>query len=440
MKITFCINTTKFELEYVKLLFHYMAINFVCKEHEILVFVENDTDTKAIQTFLLSQKSIFPNLKIIINPLPIPVGYANNINMLFEMASHNTVSYLQADMCPGPCYDAEVIKSLEKFENNVVLSSTRIEPDLHPPSPEKITQNFGIFPEEILSNLQRFNEYVNSKKDYNKITDFFFAPFTIKDKNKWIDIGGHDTLFRRSREDSDILYRMTMLGYAIKQCWNSIVYHRSCVSSRGNNFFSKEGNERAQLQQVADRIEMYRFLRKWGSFKHDVKFDPEKEYKYHISTNFYHATPADVEFLQQYYPYYHIYIDDIPTRELVRAAFKQLHAPANKLFNISDEQWNYYQKYYRTWQWNDIYTESPIINDDIIYDIDLRDEQFKQWAKSSYYMPDKTLIHEYRNEPPGEFELEGTSIKIKINRVVNHIQENIVVKNPPINDIPFVIL
>ena len=80
----------------------------------------------------------------------------------------------------------------------------------------------------------------------NKLTEYWFAPFTLYRK-KWNEIGGHDTIFRRSREDSDILYRMCLKGMKFKQDWNAIVYHFTCTSSRGKEWWKEQNQEKNNI-------------------------------------------------------------------------------------------------------------------------------------------------------------------------------------------------
>ena len=94
--ISFCVNTSKNELNHIKLLLRSLKENLHDLNHEILVFI--DSDNQDTFKWLLTQKSIFPNLKILRNELPIPYGYQRNINELFKEASNEIVSYLQSDM------------------------------------------------------------------------------------------------------------------------------------------------------------------------------------------------------------------------------------------------------------------------------------------------------------------------------------------------------
>ena len=76
--ISFCINTAVNELDYIKLLFKSLKDNLSTLEHEIIVFI--DSDNQDTFEWLTEQQQIFPNLKILKNPLPVCYGYARNIN------------------------------------------------------------------------------------------------------------------------------------------------------------------------------------------------------------------------------------------------------------------------------------------------------------------------------------------------------------------------
>ena len=108
--ISFCINTAVNELEYIKLLFKSLQDNLSTLEHEVIVFI--DSDNQGTFKWLLEQKQIFPNLKILKNPLPVCYGYARNINEMFEFASNDIVSYLQSDMVISKDYDLILLKQL----------------------------------------------------------------------------------------------------------------------------------------------------------------------------------------------------------------------------------------------------------------------------------------------------------------------------------------
>ena len=161
--LSFCINTANNELDYIKLLFKSLKDNLSTLEHEIIVFI--DSDNQNTEGWLQSQKNIFPNLKILKNILPLPYGYARNINTMFEYANNDIVSYLQSDMVISKGYDLDILKNIKP---NMILSSTRIEPPLHGPGEEKHTMNFGTNPNDFM--YKEFIKYCNEIWNVRLIT------------------------------------------------------------------------------------------------------------------------------------------------------------------------------------------------------------------------------------------------------------------------------
>jgi len=416
--LTFCINTAKNEINHIKLLFKSLEINLSRKDYDIIVFI--DSDNQNTTEWLLTQKSIFKNLKIIKNPNPIPIGYQRNINLMFEMSKTDIVSYIQSDMVISKNYDLDVLKNLTE---NTIISSTRIEPPLHPRSPEKITYDFGLEPTKF--NFESFQMFASQQKQ-NKLTDYWFAPFTLYRK-VWNEIGGHDTIFRRAREDSDVLYRLCMKGIQFKQDWNAIVYHFTCTSSRGNEWWKQENQERTRLQTIADQIEMMRFLRKWGKFKHDTKQNKE-DFKYNISINFKNSLNNEKFIFENYYLFNKISIDNEHSYNLLKHNYDKQHDVANKLLNISDEIWQKTKSSYRTIEFEDIFSMSPI-EDDVVITLDLN--HINQKIVEYLHKMQEIIKYSLNENDNGEFDLEN-NMNIKVNKLTNRIYENIVVKNPPL--------
>jgi GT2 family glycosyltransferase len=336
--ITFCINTARNELNHLKLLFRSLEVNLHSKEHEILVFI--DSDNQGTFKWLLTQKHTFPNLRILKNNLTMCYGYARNINEMFKQASNEIVSYLQSDMVVCKNYDLEL---LQRIKPNTILCSTRIEPPLHGNSGEKITHDFGLDPSNF--DLKAFTDFAESQKQ-DEYTNYFFAPFTLH-KKVWNSIGGHDTQFRRSREDSDILARLVLNNVAVVQTWSAIVYHFTCTSSRGPNWFdssNKGAQERAQLQQTADNVEMSRFFKKWGAFVHNTN----KVKHYNIVANILGGTLELQKFINFETFFDVVYVEDEAIVEVMQEYYDRLHTVANKLLDISDEDWKEYGYMYNT--------------------------------------------------------------------------------------------
>lgn len=338
--ISFCINTARNELNHVKLLFHSLQENLSTNEHEIIVFIDNDN--QGTFEWLLTQRSVFPNLKILRNNLPIPYGYQRNINELFKEASNEIVSYIQSDMVVCKNYDIEL---LSRVEPGMILCSTRIEPPLHGNSGEKITHDFGLDPTQF--NLQAFTDFAETNKK-DEYTEYFFAPFTLY-KDVWLSIGGHDTQFRRSREDSDILTRLVLNDTKIVQTWSALVYHFTCTSSRGPNWYNSqntEAQERAQLQQVADNIEMSRFFKKWGTFAHDTN----KVRHYNIVANILGKELQPQKFINFETFFDTVFVEDEAVIPLAQDYYDRTHAVANKLLNVSEDDWSTYKYMFNSLQ------------------------------------------------------------------------------------------
>jgi len=299
--ITFCIATAKNEKEYIKLLLKSLKDNTEINNHEILVFI--DSDNQNTYSMLLDMKKTLSNLKICKNPSQFPIGSQRNVSVMFNEANNNIVCYLQSDMVVGPDFDKHILKHINE---NTVLSCARIEPPLHPESPEKIVKNFGIIPEEF-----EYNNFVNFVKNLQKenrpVMEGHFAPFAVYKKAWFEKLGGFDTQFRCSREDSDMIIRLKANNLNTIQTWNACVYHFTCVSSRGTGWFKTdpEAEYKNQLQSLADQQELKRFIRKWGYFGHDLQSVYDTSLVIDIDQF------VDINFLKSIEPYFKkIYIND----------------------------------------------------------------------------------------------------------------------------------
>jgi glycosyltransferase involved in cell wall biosynthesis len=415
-KLSFCINTARNELNHIKLLFRSLEENLSSKEHEILVFI--DSDNQGTFDWLLTKKDVFPNLRVLKNHLPICYGYARNINEMFKQASNEIVSYLQSDMVICKNYDQEL---LQRIEPNTILCSTRIEPPLHGNSGEKITHDFGLDPTQF--DLKAFTEFAELQKK-EELTEYFFAPFTLY-KDVWNSIGGHDTQFRRSREDSDVLARLVLNNVAIVQTWSAIVYHFTCTSSRGPNWFdssNREAQERAQLQQTADNIEMGRFFKKWGSFYHDT----QKVKHFNIVANVLGGTLELQKFVNFETFFDTVYVEDETIIEVVQEYYDRLHIAANKLLGISDETWKEYGYLYNTQKASDRIKPLSESAGDVVVEFNLNQVDYT-------YVP--TFIIKLQ-DIIGEMDDVGTfeygPFAITVNRIQDKANELVKVANPEI--------
>ena len=412
-QISFLINTSVNTLDHVKLLLRSLKENLVGKEHEILIFV--DSDNEGTVDYLREQKKDFFDLKIITHRLSPCVGYSRNNNLLVELAKHNIVSYLQSDMVISPNYDVDVLADLEE---NCILSATRIEPPLHGESSQTITEDFGTDPNEF--KWDEFQSYsVIAKRD--EYLEYFFAPFTFY-KKVWMDVGGYDTLFRRSREDSDLLQRFIQAGIKIKQTFKANVYHFSCVSSRGKNWFdpnSQEAQSRVKIQNTADQIELVRFIRKWGRFNHGeqriLRYDMDLVWR-----------GGSFEELFKIQPFFSkIWVPNQELKNKLLDIHKEDHMYANHLLKFDHSDWENAKRFYNQFDYDSLVQVGEPKDFNVKVEVDMTKDINKNTFLSNLgFLSD--LIDPYE---PGIYELGCAEFHLI--RKVNLGNSHIVVNNPP---------
>jgi len=415
--ISFVTNTSVNTRDHVELLMKSLHDNLDGKEHEILVFI--DSDNEDVYGYLKSIKKDFFDLKIITHNIKPCVGYARNNNILVDIAKHDIVSYLQSDMVIGPHYDTNILSELE---DGCILSATRVEPPLHGYSDYTITEDFGTDP--TVFDMDKWNEYSKSVKS-NRATKYFFAPITFY-KKVWQSIGGYDTIFRRSREDSDFVQRCIHAGIKLIQTWQANVYHFTCTSSRGKNWFdsnNEDAKQRVELQKIADGIEIRRFLKKWGGFNHgDYKLK-----KLDIDLVIKDSKILNPMFLAQLEVYFsRVWLSDNNQKQIVINTFSNEHDPANQLLGFSDQDWNLAKHLYRTTDFDSIYKIGEPENFNIKVEVVFTNIDPNQ----DLFLQNVTRLGDILGEAePGIYELG--SAKIEVRNVVDLATNQIKVDNPP---------
>ena len=194
-----------------------------------------------------------------------------------EMARTEIIFAFHADMVASPNLDKNILKHLKP---GTVVSATRIEPPLHPPGVEKITQDFGIEADEFKWDV--FNKFCLETIDKNKdkTTEGIFAPWCMYKS----DFLGHDELFApQSKEDSDLFNRFILNGYSVIQSWDGLVYHFTSRGSRFNKHAGGEAGKNSEEWLYTTTKNGRNFIRKWGHFvKHDPYMKPIIPNKYNI--------------------------------------------------------------------------------------------------------------------------------------------------------------
>ncbi len=154
-----------------------------------------------------------------------------------------------------------------------VFSATRVEPSLHPAGPEKIQQDFGLYPSEF--NYEAFLDFerhmVKSAGCNNEVTIGIFAPWVVN-IDEFAKIGGHDGLFAPMElEDSDLFNRMKNAGFSFFQVRDAFVYHFTSRGSRWKDELQKDSQEYLDLR--AEKIAQWQ--RRWQQpVMHNQWMDP----------------------------------------------------------------------------------------------------------------------------------------------------------------------
>lgn len=255
-KITYCIPS-KSNLEYLKLAVKSIRENSFRKDHDIIIFVDSDEDG-TVQWLETHFKQF--GIQYFVNPeLNTKLyGIGKAYDFCIDKATTEIVSVFHADMVLGQNADLEAYNLLQS-QPKTVVSSTRVEPPLHPNGGEKILRNFGLYPDQF--QLREFMKFVEEEVSKNvPPTDGIFAPWMVR-KVDFQEIGGHDERFHSCREDSDLFNRMKLKGFTFLQSWKSLVYH---FTGRGAGSF--EGDvERHSKWKFDMENSSKEFIRKWGS-------------------------------------------------------------------------------------------------------------------------------------------------------------------------------
>lgn len=411
-QITFITNLAENTLDHAKLLLHSLKVNLDNKYHQILIFI--DSDNENLLDYLLSIQSEFGDLSIINNNLSVPIGYSRNKTILTEYAKHDIVSYLQSDMVIGTHYDTNILQHVKRGR---ILSATRVEPPLHGESAVTVTKDFGVHPNQF--DIERWNQFSDSIKR-DELVNFFFAPITYY-KQDWLSLGGYDTLFRRSREDSDLVQRCLHAGIELVQTFSANVYHFTCVTSRGKNWFDTTDDvaqRKVLLQRQADEIELRRFIRKWGTFNHGDK----KLFK--LDIELIARDYSNLQILYNIEPFFKkIWVErEEHVQELV-SMYKSEHQPANEILKFTDNEWESNKRFYRLENYNNIFEAGEPVDYSIKVTMNFSNikntNQFLQNLHSLYDM--------LKDCEPGQYELDGILISVNEIRV---LPTNIHAENP----------
>ena len=382
-KITFVLPSRN-NLEFLQLA--YKSIRNLLNSHEILIL--DDASIDGTSEWIKSLED--PDLIHFHNPGPERIGIVGMFDKGIEMARTEIIMAFHADMVASPNLDTNILKHLKL---GTVVSATRIEPPLHPPGPEKITQDWGNEIEDFNFNSSIEGMSYFEQQYKSKTTEGIFAPWCMY-KSDYLAVGGHDELFApQSKEDSDLFNRFVLNGYKVIQSWDALVYHFTSRGSRFNKHAGGGAGKNSDEWLHTTTKNGNEFIRKWGHFvMHDELMKPIIPPKYNIA---YMVKNCPGQLLTTLEPWCdRIYIEN---QDMVDIYINQ--EQKNTLFNLSKR----------------VFIESnndPIGENDIVVEFDatqLTQQNFQLLQQLSSIIKESGEI--------GEFELDIFKITI------NHLKE-----------------
>ena len=322
-KITFVIPSRN-NLEFLQLA--YKSIRNLETKHEVLVL--NDASTDGTTEWIKEQND--PDLITYHNPGPERIGIVGMFDKGIEMAKTDIIFAFHADMVACKDLDKNILKHLKP---GTVVSATRVEPPLHPPGPEKLTENFGVEVEEF--SFENWYERSEELKQ-NKTTEGIFAPWCMY-REDFLAVGGHDELFApQSKEDSDLFNRFVLKGYNVIQSWDGLVYHFTSRGSRFNKHSGGAAGKNSQEWIYTTTKNGRNFIRKWGHFvKHDSLMKPIIPPKYDIGIRLENANEQLLEALEPWCTSMYTDIDFKPYCEKEQPNTQ--YSLLSKMYGIEDD-------------------------------------------------------------------------------------------------------
>ena len=255
MKISFIVPSYN-NLRYLKNAYHSIR-TWESEEHEIVILDDASVDGTAEWLDSLND----PNLIIWKNETGKRMGHTITYDIGVNLSTNDIFGIFHADMFLGENYVKNIVKHLERGK---VVTATRVAPPLHPSGREKITRDFGVWPEDFRED--DFIKFVREEQERSKdqITKGIFAPWYMY-KEDYLKIGGHDHLFAPfPYEDSDIFQRFLLAGYEVLQSRDALVYHLTCRGHKwtDDDIIGKVDDDFEELEVNARK----NFIRKWNSW------------------------------------------------------------------------------------------------------------------------------------------------------------------------------
>lgn len=257
---TWVCNTFR-SLPYLKLVIESIRENAYYKNQPIIVYTENDTETR---DWLAQQ----PDIQHIYEENAVPVGIGGGVNKAIELVKTEYFSLVHSDFYISKNYDKPLLDIVSATEKPMVACAWRLEPNIFnnidrvgtvfaPPNTE---DGFGVYHHDFKKKefLDWADDFVkNNQIGYRKVEGVSYMMRT-----KYF-LNNSDAYKPTSFEDHDQSVRMQLEGYDFVVTGKALVWH---FGARSSHFLGQHdkliGTSDRQKQGEARNYQ--KWLKIWG--------------------------------------------------------------------------------------------------------------------------------------------------------------------------------
>ena len=224
---TWVINTYK-SLPYLKLAIESIRENAYYKNQRIIVYTENDTETR---DWLAQQ----PDIQYIYEENAVPVGIGGGVNKAIEHVKTEYFSLIHSDFYISRNYDKPLFDLVSSTEKPLVAGAWRLEPNIFNNTDRigtvfsPVENGFGVYHHDFLKNefLDWADEFVKTSNapDFRKVEGVSYMMRT-----KYF-LNNSDAYKPTSYEDHDQSVRMQLEGYDFVVTGKALTWHFGARSS-----------------------------------------------------------------------------------------------------------------------------------------------------------------------------------------------------------------
>ena len=270
--ITFCISTYN-NLNYLKIAVDSVRKNSHYTDAPFIIYAENCTD--GTNEWLVENSSRY-NLEYYIEQNQYPRGIGGGMNFCADKVKTRFIMFLHSDFYVTKDWDLECVLQYEsEGRDKLWISPLRFEPAMFPDHVKylngEVPQPYDnvIVPRDYFGEYHynfdsaSFDTFAEEFKQLNSYTIFKGQGVSgLITKTDWDSVGGNDPQFSpTSWEDKDLFLRMIRAGFSFTLTSKSIVYH---FGARGSHRLEENDGKTSQRQIDAERVNIYRFISKWG--------------------------------------------------------------------------------------------------------------------------------------------------------------------------------